>query len=156
MQMTERTWKNTEWPELTLASTENDDARQVDVVALGKVFDTICLVEIEFPHEHAKQVARFCDVLQRACRGVPTNDRARMTLYDRARRNLAIFAGRQVTGGYLWTRRQLKKKLAKKGVDISSNYDDFYPMLKAELSKPFFIIPGAAQVNPANVCMFNE
>ena len=105
LQMTERTWKNTEWPELTLASPENDDAHQVDAVPLGNVFDTICLVEIEFPNEHAKQVARFCDVLQRVCRGVPTHDRARMTLYDRARRNLAIFAGRQVTGGYLWTRR---------------------------------------------------
>ena len=156
MQMTERTWKNTEWPELTLASPEDDGARQVDAVAQGNVFDTIILVEMEFPNDHDKQAARFCDVLQRGCRGVATDDRARRSLYERARRKFAIFAGRQATAGYLWTRRQLKKKLAKKGVDISDNYDDFYPTLKAELSKLFFIIPGAAQVNPANVCMFNE
>ena len=129
-------------------------------VALGNLFDTAILVEIlilmEFPNDHDKQAARFCDVLQRGCRGVATYDRARRSLYERARRKFAIFGGRQATAGYLWTRRQLKRKLAKKGVDISTNYDDFYPILKAELTKPFFIIAGAAQVNPANACMLNE
>ena len=49
-----------------------------------------------------------------------------------------------------------KKKLSRKGLIISDYPDDHYPDLKKELEKPFFIIAGAAQVDPANVCMFNE
>ena len=133
LQMTERTWKNTEWPELALTTPEGDGVCKVDAVTVGNVLGTIILVEMEFPNDHDKQAARFCGVLQRGCRGVATDIRARRSLYERARRKFALFGGRQATAGYLWTRRQLKKKLAKKGVDITTNYDhdDFY-LINAE------------------------
>ena len=153
--ITRRTWDESGWPGLTVIEPEQAQKPKRDFVAQRTVFDIIVLAEAEFDGS-VDQAARFCDVLSRGFGGVPECQEERRTLYDRARRNFATFTGKLPTGGYLSVRRSVQKKLSRKGLSISDYPDDHYPDLKKELEKPFFIIPGAAQVNPANVCMFNE
>ena len=142
-----RTWKNTEWPDVTLMSPEKPEATKADRLELRQVFDTIVLAETDFEDSVESQAIRFCDVLKRGCRGVPEDVRLMRALYDRARKKFAILdRSSHPTGGYLrsWTR--VKKALAKQKMNILDLDDDMRPGLKSELTQPFFIDLKASRV----------
>ena len=97
-----RTWNNTEWPGLILVQLEKPEGNKKDYITLGEAFDLIMLAEFEFPASHASQAQRFCDVLQRGCRGVPEDAETRRWLYDKARLKYAkLDRSKQAAGGYL-------------------------------------------------------
>ena len=103
------------------------------------------LAEFEFPASHASQAQRFCDVLQRGCRGVPEDAEARRWLYDKARLKYAkLDRSKQAVGGYLHSWRNFKRKLAKQGVDITDRVDNDYDNLEAHLCERFTVVAGAA------------
>ena len=114
-------------------------------MSLGQAFDLIMLVENEFPNSHEAQAQRFCDVLQRGCRGVPEDPRSRRHLYDKARLKYAnLDRSKQAAGGYLHSWRNFKRKLAKQGVDITDRVDSDYDNLEAHLCERFTVVAGAA------------
>ena len=100
-----RTWKNNEWPDVTLMSPEKPEATKAGTFELRQVFDTIVVADTDFEGSVERQAIRFCDVLKRGCRGVPDGVRLMRALYDRARKKCAILdRSSHPTGGYLGRR----------------------------------------------------